>query len=118
MRNARLGKSAIKTGSTTSIRNGANVIPLTTTMANGFCTCEPMPLEIAAGKRPTPAITHVIKTGRILSVHVCNIACIWSIPPRTRRLYCERTTMPFMTDMPKSAMNPIAADTLNGTPVM
>src|SRR5690349_9176446 len=40
-------------------------MPPTTTTASGFCTCEPMPDEIAAGRRPTPAITQVISSGRI-----------------------------------------------------
>ena len=40
-------------------------MPPTTTSASGFCTCEPTPVEKAAGRRPTPATTQVITTGRI-----------------------------------------------------
>ena len=36
---------------------GASIIPVTTTTASGFCTCEPIPSESAAGNSPTPATT-------------------------------------------------------------
>ena len=49
----------------TRIRIGASIIPPTTTTASGFWTCDPMPDDIAAGKRPTPAMMQVIRTGRI-----------------------------------------------------
>ena len=35
--------------------------------ASGFCTCEPIPSESAAGNSPTPATTQVISTGRSCS---------------------------------------------------
>src|SRR5476649_1235290 len=57
--------SAISTGKVMRITIGASIIPPTTTMASGFCTCEPIPVESAAGSNPTPAMTQVINTGRI-----------------------------------------------------
>ena len=59
---------------------GASVMPPTTTMASGFCTCEPMPVETAAGNRPMPAITQVISTGRICSSPVRTTAAARSSP--------------------------------------
>ena len=59
---------------------GASIMPPTTTTASGFCTCDPMPVDIAAGKRPTPAITQVISTGRICSSPVRRIAAVRSTP--------------------------------------
>ena len=49
-------------------------MPPTTTSASGFCTCEPMPVEIAAGSRPTQATTQVIITGRICISQVRRMA--------------------------------------------
>jgi len=46
------------------ITSGASIMPVTTTIASGFCTCEPMPSDTAAGNSPTPATTQVISTGR------------------------------------------------------
>ena len=55
----------MRTGSVIRMMIGASIMPPTTTTASGFCTCEPMPDDSAAGSRPTPAITQVISTGRI-----------------------------------------------------
>ena len=49
-------------------------MPPTTTRASGLCTCEPMPVEKAAGNRPTQATTQVIITGRICTWQVRRIA--------------------------------------------
>jgi hypothetical protein len=57
-REARRENKSISKGKMMRMRNGATVMPLTTTRANGFCTCEPMPVEIAAGNRPTQAAAH------------------------------------------------------------
>ena len=61
-------KRSISTGITSKIKNGAKKLPPTTTTASGFWTCEPMPVEMAAGKRPTQATMQVIVTGRIFTV--------------------------------------------------
>jgi hypothetical protein len=57
--------TSISTGSTNRIKSGANKLPPTTTVASGFCTCEPIPVDQAAGRRPTHATMHVMATGRI-----------------------------------------------------
>ena len=36
----------------------------TTTIASGFCACEPIEVAMAAGKRPSAAVSEVITTGR------------------------------------------------------
>ena len=54
----------ISTGSVTRMTIGASIMPVTTTTASGFCTCEPIPADSAAGNRPMPATTQVISTGR------------------------------------------------------
>ena len=61
---ARRENTEISTGSVTRITIGASIMPVTTTTASGFCTCEPIPSESAAGNNPTPATTQVISTGR------------------------------------------------------
>jgi hypothetical protein len=61
---ARREKIEISTGSVTRMTSGASIMPVTTTTAKGFCTCDPIPADIAAGISPTPATTQVISTGR------------------------------------------------------
>ena len=77
---------SISTGNTKRIRNGASRIPPTTTSANGFCTCDPIPVEMAAGSRPTQAATQVIATGRICTSPVRTKAAPRSMPPSISRL--------------------------------
>src|SRR5271157_4517042 len=55
---------SIRTGRMIRMRTGASRMPPTTTRASGFWTYEPMPVEMAAGNRPTQAATQVIMTGR------------------------------------------------------
>ena len=43
---------------------GAEMIPPTMTIANGRCVSDPMPCDSAAGSKPRPAISAVIKIGR------------------------------------------------------
>ena len=52
-------------GATSSSMIGPIVMPPTTTVASGFCTWLPMPVEIAAGNSPTPADSAVISIGRM-----------------------------------------------------
>ena len=47
-----------------------------TTIANGFCVCEPMPCDSAAGKRPSVATSVVIRTGRNRRSAACRAASI------------------------------------------
>src|ERR1700704_2654674 len=74
--------SEISTGSVIRITIGASIMPPTTTTASGFCTCDPMPDDIAAGRRPTPAMMQVIITGRICSSPVRGTAVVRSTPAR------------------------------------
>ena len=67
------------------ISTGANSMPPTTTMASGFCTWLPMPVETAAGSRPIAAMMQVMKTGRICVSQVSMMARVRSIPFSTRR---------------------------------
>ena len=62
------------------ITTGASIMPVTTTTASGFCTCEPMPCESAAGNSPTPATTQVINTGRSCNSPVRTTALMRSKP--------------------------------------
>src|SRR5215510_15284488 len=117
-RGTRRENSRISTGSVTRMTIGASIMPPTTTTASGLCTCEPIPLDSAAGNRPTPAITHVISTGRICSSPVRRIAAVRSTPASIRALNCDRMMMPSIADIPNSAMKPIAAETLNGMSAM
>ena len=59
---------------------GASIMPATTTIASGFCTCDPIPVDKAAGSNPTPATTQVINTGRSWSSPVRRIAMPRSMP--------------------------------------
>ena len=59
----------------------------------------------------------VISTGRICNAPVRSAAAVRSSPLSIKLLYWDKMMMPSITAMPKSAMNPIAADTLNGIPV-
>ena len=95
-------------------------VPQLRTIPTHACgiTWEPIPLDSAAGSRPTPAITQVIRTGRICSSPVRKMAAVRSMPVSRSWLNCDRMMMPSITEMPNSAMKPIAADTLNGVPVI
>ncbi len=70
----------MSTGNTSSIRIGASSMPPTTTSASGRCTCEPMPVEIAAGISPTQATMQVIITGLNCVRQVCSMALARSSP--------------------------------------
>lgn len=55
-------------------------MPPTTTSASGRCTCDPIPLENAAGNRPTQATMQVIITGLSWVRQVCSMALARSSP--------------------------------------
>jgi hypothetical protein len=114
---AAIGADARVSVSTMRIRAGASRMSLTTTRARGFCTCDPIPVENAAGSRPTQAAMQVITTGRICVSHVCTIASALLKPASSKRLKNESTMMPSMAAMPNSATKPMAAETENGVPV-
>ena len=60
------------------------MMPPTTTSASGFCTCDPMPFDTAAGSSPTQATMQVIITGRICTWQVRRMAAVRSRPPSIR----------------------------------
>ena len=49
------------------VRNSVQSIAPTTTMARGFCACDPIEVAIAAGKSPRAAVKEVMTTGRTRS---------------------------------------------------
>jgi len=83
---ARREKMSINTGSTMRISTGASRMPPTTTRASGFCTWEPMPVDIAAGNKPTQATVQVMITGRIWISQARKIAPARSNPASIRPL--------------------------------
>ena len=107
---ARRENAEISTGSVTRITIGASIMPVTTTTASGFCTCEPIPPS-AAGNSPI-ATTQVISTGRSLQFAGTDHRAHALIAFVDELVVCERMMMPSITAMPNSAMKPIAADTL------
>ena len=76
----------MSTGSTSRISTGASSMPPTTTRASGRCTCEPMPVDSAAGISPTQATMQVIMTGRSWVRQVCSMALARSRPDSRLRL--------------------------------
>ena len=49
------------------VRKSVQSMAPTTTMARGFCACEPIDVAIAAGKSPRAAVNEVMTTGRTRS---------------------------------------------------
>src|SRR5262249_45415487 len=52
-------------GMTRRLQIGDSSMPPTITQASGCCTCEPMPVEMAAGTRPMQAENPVMNTWRM-----------------------------------------------------
>ncbi len=46
------------------VRKSVQSMAPTTTMASGFCACDPIEVAIAAGKSPSAAVNEVMTTGR------------------------------------------------------
>ncbi len=67
-------------GTTTSMMMGPTSMPPTTTVASGFCTWLPMPLEIAAGSRPMQADSAVISIGRMRCSAAWYMAAMVAMP--------------------------------------
>ena len=81
-----------------------------TTIANGFCVSEPMPVEIAAGKSPNIAIIAVITTGRTRDATPSRIAILRGCLCNRFCLKTEIKITPFWIQMPNNAMKPIPAE--------
>jgi len=92
--------------------------PPMTTIASGFCVCEPMPFETAAGNRPIIATSVVIRHGRRRFSAASRAASTIDKPSTSRRRWKYVTTkIASCTAMPKMEMKPIAADTEKCVPV-
>jgi hypothetical protein len=52
-------------GKMKSVRHVALIKPPITTMASGFCVSDPMPVEIAAGSKPTAAMRAIEPVQRV-----------------------------------------------------
>ncbi len=106
------------TGKTTNVRKVAVINPPITTVANGFCTSAPEPVDNAIGKKPNEATVAVINTGRNLTEVPFRIIAFMSvIPSFFSRLNSLINTMPFNTATPNSAIKPTPAEMLNGIPL-
>ena len=55
-------------------RKSRETSPATTTIANGFCESDPIPVDSAAGSKPRHATSAVIITGRNLTSDPSNVA--------------------------------------------
>ena len=103
-------------GITSRLQIGDSSMPPTITQASGCCTCEPMPVESAAGTRPMQADRPVMNTWRIRASPACRIAVSVPIPSSMSRRMWETSRMPSMAATPNSEMKPTAADTLACSP--
>ena len=74
-------------GITSRLQIGDSSMPPTITQASGCCTCEPMPVESAAGTRPMQAEKPVMKTCRMRVSPAWMIAVSVPMPSsRSRRM--------------------------------
>src|SRR5882672_4550555 len=105
-------------GSTTRVSNVAVTRPPITTTARGFWVSEPIPVEMAIGRRPSAASNPVISTVRMRSSDPRITASSGDAPASRNWLKYATMTTPFSTACPNSAMKPIAADTERGMPVI
>ena len=53
-----------KAGKSNGVKSNVLVNPPIITVASGRCTSEPMPVEVAAGTKPTIATTKIESSGR------------------------------------------------------
>jgi len=90
--------------------------PPMTTVANGRCTSDPIPVLNAIGTKPRLATSAVISTGRRRRSAARRIAVRSGTPSaRSWRIVDTRTMSP-RTATPDSATKPTAAEMLNGIP--
>ena len=105
-----------KLGKTSNVKIVDETIPPITTVANGRCTSEPVPCDIAIGMNPNEATSAVMSTGRR------RITAPSRIADRGDRLsgrsFCINvtSTSPFKTETPHRAIKPTAADIERGIP--
>src|SRR6266849_1137102 len=98
-------------GSSSSVKIVALTMPPTITTANGRWVSEPMPWDSAAGNKPNPAISAVIRIGRSRSTAPSTTALSSGLPRRTKSTICSTMITPFCTEIPATAMKPTAAET-------
>src|SRR6478752_3649623 len=101
-------------GNTSEVSRVLTATPTTTTVANGRCTSEPAPFDIAIGKKPRAATAPVVRTARSAWTAPSRIAFGKGLPSANARSTSVVMTTPFNTEMPPSAMKPTAAGKLNG----
>ena len=89
-------------------------MPPITTVANGRCTSEPMPVFRAIGTNPSAATSAVISTGRSRVKAPSTIASSSKRPCCLKSLMKDTNTKPLSTAIPESATNPTAADIEKG----
>jgi hypothetical protein len=95
-------------------KNSRDTKPATITIANGFCVSDPIPVDSAAGNKPTQATSAVMMMGRTRSKAASRVALVMSIPSRRSLFMYEIRITPVYTDPPLNASSPSADDTLNG----
>src|SRR5262245_38978425 len=105
-----------KVGITSRLHIGDSSIPPTMTQASGCCTCEPMPVDIAAGTRPIHAERPVMKIWRMRACAAPIMASSLPNPSSRRRRMYETSKMPSIADTPNKEMKPTAAETLKLSP--
>ena len=96
----------------------AVINPPITTVAKGFCTSAPAPVDNAIGINPKAATEAVINTGRKRIFVPSNT--LWKIsfiPFFSSWLNVLINTIPFNTATPNKAIKPTPAEILNGIPL-
>ncbi len=90
--------------------------PPMTTVARGRCTSAPLVVESAIGMKPRAATVAVMSTGRSLDSPAFSMMRSSGSPiVDWRRLLTELIrTIPFRTETPNKAMNPMPAEILKG----
>ncbi|MPN17574.1 hypothetical protein SDC9_164929 [bioreactor metagenome] len=93
--------------------------PPITTVANGRCTSAPAPVERAIGRNPIAAAPAVSITGRnlFLAPLMINSRKV-RVSSWCNSFRCSINTIPFNTAIPKRAIKPTPAETLNGMPLI
>src|SRR5476651_2079866 len=113
---ARSAKYGNANGSSNSVKKVADTMPPTITTANGRCVSEPIPCDSAAGSKPRPAISAVIKIGRRRATAPSTALAANEVELRASSTICSTMMTPFCTEIPATAMKPTAADTEKCSP--
>ncbi len=114
---ARREKNEISTGSVIKMTNGASIMPVTTTTASGFCTCDPIPARQRrrqqadasdhAGHQHRPELQFAGSDHRLDAIETLI----------DQLIVLRQDDDAVLTAIPNSAMKPIAAETLKGIPL-